>query len=299
MPPPSTVVCEICGGKFSKHSLLIHQKQCATKRELSTAFCPSCDQIVSNDEYSKHVTACKAVNERGLREKRLAAEKAKKAAKAGGVGAGGGGGGAGPAGAAPLAPPPAVAAAVAAPQRSKIPEAVLRRLEAAKSGAVELTPEQKLHARLGKGCDACPGARAIIACLGCHMVYCKACCAAVHDGNAALADHTPVLKADLDIAEGLANEAAAAASRVACSMCDRRFDATRIAKHQVVCASQSTKVVKVKAATDLRVKGTEFEKFLKKVSWEWKLGAGAGSGSWERERTDCPPPTPHARAYSH
>ena len=39
MPPPSTVVCELCGGKYSKHSLIIHQKQCVVKRELSTAFC--------------------------------------------------------------------------------------------------------------------------------------------------------------------------------------------------------------------------------------------------------------------
>lgn len=37
MPPPSTVVCEICGGKFSKHSLIIHQRQCVEKREKSTA----------------------------------------------------------------------------------------------------------------------------------------------------------------------------------------------------------------------------------------------------------------------
>ena len=39
MPPPSTVVCELCGGKFSKHSLIIHQKACVVKREQSTSFC--------------------------------------------------------------------------------------------------------------------------------------------------------------------------------------------------------------------------------------------------------------------
>ena len=37
MPPPQSIVCEICGGKFSKHSLVIHQRQCVEKREKSTA----------------------------------------------------------------------------------------------------------------------------------------------------------------------------------------------------------------------------------------------------------------------
>lgn len=35
MPPPMFVVCEICGKKFSKHSLGIHQKQCIKKAEAS------------------------------------------------------------------------------------------------------------------------------------------------------------------------------------------------------------------------------------------------------------------------
>jgi hypothetical protein len=38
MPPPSIVICEICNGKFSKHSIAIHQKACVVKRELSTDF---------------------------------------------------------------------------------------------------------------------------------------------------------------------------------------------------------------------------------------------------------------------
>jgi len=38
MPPPSIVICEICNGKFSKHSIAIHQKACVVKRELSTEF---------------------------------------------------------------------------------------------------------------------------------------------------------------------------------------------------------------------------------------------------------------------
>lgn len=35
MPPPVFVVCEICGKKFSKRSLGIHQKQCLKKAESS------------------------------------------------------------------------------------------------------------------------------------------------------------------------------------------------------------------------------------------------------------------------
>jgi hypothetical protein len=62
MPPPAAVVCELCGGKFSKHSLPIHQKACVVKRELSTSFCPVCDCLVSNDEYSAHVGECKKLN---------------------------------------------------------------------------------------------------------------------------------------------------------------------------------------------------------------------------------------------
>jgi hypothetical protein len=40
-----------------------------------------------------------------------------------------------------------------------------------------------------------------------------------------------------------------------------------------VCATQDRKVVKVKYATDLRVKGTDFETFLKKVSGQGALHA--------------------------
>ena len=270
MPPPSTVVCELCGGKFSKHSLVIHQKQCMVKRELSTAFCPCCDQLVSNDEYSKHVTQCRVVNERTMRAKKDAADKAKAAvAKAGGTAAAMAAGGDAARAVALVAASASAAAAgpaaAASGPRSKIPDAVLRRLEAAKNGVSEETPEQKLVKRCGGPCDACPGSRSTIVCVGCHMVYCKTCSANIHEGNDALAAHTPETKGAMLDAEGAAQEKAAAEHRVACAICDRKFEATRVAKHQLVCASQSTKKIKVKYATDLRVKGTDFEKFLKKV----------------------------------
>jgi hypothetical protein len=248
------------------------------KREKSTAFCPCCDQLVSNDEYSSHVTKCKTINERAMREKKLAAEKAKAA-----TGGGGGGGGApGKAGAAaakagaaaaPAAPsklsfeatgkPPAGPPPPAPGQRSNIPESGLRRLEAAQKGAVELSPEAKLMARLGRPCDACGGAPANTACVGCHAVYCAPCCATLHEANAALGDHKPVTAAAVEEAEGL--KAVPVDHRVTCHTCERKFDPIRIAKHQLICASQDRKVVKVKHATELRVKGTEFEQFLKKV----------------------------------
>lgn len=179
MPPPSTVLCEICHQKFSTRSLAIHQKSCVKKREEGTCFCPVCDQLVSNDEYQRHYSECKDVNAHLLKKKKDAAAAAaaakKQAGKAGGASAG-----------AAAAPPPG--------PRSKIPEAVLRRLEAHAAGAVADTPEQALLKRLGGPCHACGVAKAIAACVGCHTVYCKPCCAMIHEVNAALADHSPMLK---------------------------------------------------------------------------------------------------------
>ena len=221
---------------------------------------------MSNDEYSAHVQKCRTVNERALREKKLAADKAKKeAAAAGGKAPLPISGKAGVKPAAPEEPlPPPNAQPPAG--RSKIPQAVLDRLAAAARGVVELTPEQKLLKRLGSPCDACGAAASNTSCLGCHAVYCAPCSATLHESNAALTPefgHSPVLRevdAELD---GL--KAVPVDHRLHCSICDRKFDPMRIAKHQIVCASQDRKVIKVKYATDLRVKGTDFETFLKKV----------------------------------
>ncbi|KAA0157878.1 hypothetical protein FNF31_05691 [Cafeteria roenbergensis] len=62
MPPPVFVVCEICGKKFSKRSLGIHQKQCLKKAESSMTHCTICGLPVSKDEYSAHVDDCKRHN---------------------------------------------------------------------------------------------------------------------------------------------------------------------------------------------------------------------------------------------
>ena len=229
---------------------------------------PCCDQIVSNDEYSSHVTKCRTINERALREKKLAAEKAAKAAAPGG-----GGGGGGKAGGVPLpggrkekpAVPEPIPPPKAVPPRSKIPESVLRRLEAAAKGVVELTPEQKLTKRIGSPCDACGTTAADTLCLGCHAVYCAPCSGMLHEANKQLTvenGHSPVFKEVVEEKEGL--EAVGVDNRIPCATCTRKFDPMRIAKHQLVCATQDRKVIKVKHATDLRVKGTEFETFLKK-----------------------------------
>jgi hypothetical protein len=171
MPPPATVLCEICHQKFSVRSLPLHQKSCVKKREESTSFCPVCDQLVSNDEYQKHYSECKIVNAGLLKKKKEAAAAAakKQAGKQ----------------AEPAVPPG---------PRSKIPESVLRRLEAHAGGVSNDSPEQVLLKRLGGSCHACGTAVAVAACLGCHTVYCKSCCDMIHEVNVALADHKPVLK---------------------------------------------------------------------------------------------------------
>jgi len=188
MPPPAAVVCELCGGKFSKHSLPIHQKACVVKRELSTSFCPVCDCLVSNDEYSAHVGECKKLNGAAAAEIKKANEAKKaKASKEKGKTLGGG---------AAAAEPAAAAEGEKKPQRSKIPESVLRRLEAFKNGEAELSPDQKLLKELGvEPCLACGKPKAAVACVGCHAVYCKPCSDMIHEVNKALSNHTPVVKA--------------------------------------------------------------------------------------------------------
>jgi hypothetical protein len=224
---------------------------------------------VSHGEYAAHGPKCRTVNERARREKKLAADKAKAAAAAAGGPAPlpiSGKAGQTPAAAVEEPIPPPNPSAPPPPGRSKIPQAVLDRLAAAAKGIVELTPEQKLLKRLGSPCDACGATAADTSCLGCHAVYCAPCSATLHESNAALTPefgHSPVLQAVEAEKEGL--KAVPVDHRVECGICQRKFDPMRIAKHQIVCASQDRKVIKVKYATDLRVKGTDFETFLKKV----------------------------------
>jgi hypothetical protein len=184
MPPPAPVLCPLCNGKFTKHSVDIHLKACVKKREASTSFCPVCDQIVSNDEYGHHVEECKRVNAGAIREKK--AQQAK-AAKAAGGAAGAAAGGAAEGGDKP--------GSASQKTRSKIPESVLRRLEAVNNnGGKTLTPEERLFSQLGQPCLACGQALSDTACVGCHTVYCSPCSEMIHECNKALADHKPVTK---------------------------------------------------------------------------------------------------------
>ena len=147
MPPPPTVVCELCHNQFSVRSLPIHQRQCAKKREQSTSFCPVCDCLLSNEELGRHVAECKRVN--------TGTAAAKKP------------------GAAP---------------RSKIPESVLRRLEAAEAaanggggGGANSGVGERLAARGASGpCDACAAAACTVGCVKCDKVFCAPCSDTIH-----------------------------------------------------------------------------------------------------------------------
>ena len=75
MPPPQPILCDLCGGKFFKNSIGIHQKQCAAKKIAQTVFCPICELPVTNDEYAGHVADCKEAN-KGKPKKKGAAKQA-------------------------------------------------------------------------------------------------------------------------------------------------------------------------------------------------------------------------------
>jgi hypothetical protein len=222
MPPPSFITCELCHQKFGKHSIAIHMKSCVAKREASTAFCPVCDNLVSNDEYEKHVAECKTVNAEMYKKKKAAEAASKKGAGKVEAAAGAGDG-----------------VKAAAGPRSKVPEHVLRRMK-----EMAETPEQRVLRKVGLPCDACGTAIANVACMGCHVAYCESCSAGIHEANKALADHVPTVRNDLAAAN--AAEAAAASARAGaggaetdgrseCAICNRKFASDRIAKHQLIC----------------------------------------------------------------
>jgi hypothetical protein len=110
-------------------------------------------------QYEKHVQECKRVNASLLKKKQAAA------ATSGG--------------------------AAAAKPRSKVPESVLARMEAAAGGA---SVADRLGKRLGSPCDACGAAAAVVVCVGCHAVYCQACSDSIHTADTGLAEHKPMRK---------------------------------------------------------------------------------------------------------
>jgi hypothetical protein len=187
MPPPAFVVCELCHKKFGKHSLAIHMKQCIEKREASTAFCPVCDNIVSNDEYEKHVSECKVVNAEAYKKKKAAEAASKQVVKAAPKAAGG------PLSITGTLPGAKTGAPAPAPEpeakRSKVPEHILKKMK-----EMSEPPEVRLLRRLGSPCDACGSAVANVACVGCHAVYCVPCSEGIHAVNKALGEHAPTVR---------------------------------------------------------------------------------------------------------
>eukprot|EP00927_Polykrikos_kofoidii_P059863 TRINITY_DN54984_c0_g1_i1.p1 TRINITY_DN54984_c0_g1~~TRINITY_DN54984_c0_g1_i1.p1 ORF type:complete len:476 (+),score=50.82 TRINITY_DN54984_c0_g1_i1:150-1577(+) len=65
--PPRAVVCELCGGKFFRSSLAIHQKTCRTKVGLQMHECPYCHAGVPMLEMDTHVMRCPAAKSAGAR----------------------------------------------------------------------------------------------------------------------------------------------------------------------------------------------------------------------------------------
>ncbi len=296
MPPPVFVVCEICGKKFSKRSLGIHQKQCLKKAESSmvsalvaanvvvrlprcgslatvqpacTPSCPPpqthctiCGLPVSKDEYSAHVDDCKRHNP----------EMARAAAKGKGK---------------------------AAPLTSVVPLHVKKRIE---SGGAATGPPVR---------QSC-----VYACARFLCVCARACMegrSSVHGGLAPLLrvvvlrpcrangpvtfgrERRPgvarrcdlgsvslcVVEAfpqsaldmptkavhNMEIPAFVPEDGDEEDGRVACRVCERKFKRDRIAKHQLICAKVSKKEIirkrkmKVVSGEELRLRGTDFEKY--------------------------------------
>lgn len=103
-------------------------------------------------------------------------------------------------------------------------------------------------------------------------------------------------------------------ARVNCHICQRKFDPTRIAKHQLVCTKQNNKAPRkaFKSTIEDRLKGTEFEKFnrqtLAMVTAAAKAAAAAALANMKKpgsanstttstatnaNPTNFPPPPPH------
>ena len=106
-------------------------------------------------------------------------------------------------------------------------------------------------------------------------------------------------------------------ARISCHICERKFDPSRIAKHQLVCTKQNNKAPRkaFKSTIEDRLKGTEFEKFNKQtlaaVTAAAKAAAAAALANMKKPGTanstnsttannntnvpptNIPPPPPH------
>jgi len=65
--PPRAVICELCGGKFFKHSLAIHQKSCREKVGVRCHDCPHCGTAVPLLDMDAHIMRCPEAKAAGVR----------------------------------------------------------------------------------------------------------------------------------------------------------------------------------------------------------------------------------------
>ena len=249
MPPPKTVLCSLCSQQFSAHSLPIHARACAAKRALSSAPCPSCLAPVDLCELPAHVPACRAA---------LAA-----------LAASGGGG----------------AAAVAAAR------AAAGARYAAATAAAE-PPLLRLSRRVASSapCDSCGASPAACVCLSCNAAYCAPCSASLHGGGVAgIGGHALTVPEPAELERlrlertGDPTAEAPACSARACSVCERTFTLSRIAKHQLICARIAASPPRRSFATprEERLEGTEFAKFFARAQAVAAVAAARGAGKQE------------------
>eukprot|EP00927_Polykrikos_kofoidii_P024028 TRINITY_DN21931_c0_g1_i1.p1 TRINITY_DN21931_c0_g1~~TRINITY_DN21931_c0_g1_i1.p1 ORF type:complete len:440 (-),score=41.01 TRINITY_DN21931_c0_g1_i1:154-1473(-) len=76
--PPRAVICELCGGKFFRSSLAIHQKTCRTKVGVQMHECPYCHAGVPMLEMDIHVTKCPEARAAGAKPTGASASLAKR-----------------------------------------------------------------------------------------------------------------------------------------------------------------------------------------------------------------------------
>eukprot|EP00927_Polykrikos_kofoidii_P016654 TRINITY_DN17546_c0_g1_i1.p1 TRINITY_DN17546_c0_g1~~TRINITY_DN17546_c0_g1_i1.p1 ORF type:complete len:533 (-),score=90.12 TRINITY_DN17546_c0_g1_i1:252-1850(-) len=76
--PPRAVLCELCGGKFFRSSLAIHQKTCRTKVGVQMHDCPYCHVGVPMLEMDLHVMRCPEAKAAGARPTGASAALAKR-----------------------------------------------------------------------------------------------------------------------------------------------------------------------------------------------------------------------------
>ena len=251
MPLPRTVHCDICHQQFSAHSLPIHVKACAKKHAESTTPCPSCGAPVDNSELNSHLIDCR---------------KTVAALKANGI-------------------------SVAAPA---VPTDAAARIAAAAAAAEPA--ETRLSRRIASAgkCDSCGALPGALACVSCNAIYCSTCCKSVHSVVSGIATHCPfepgaaalAKLASTPLEPEVANRASSpGAGMMECAVCKRHFNANRLAKHQLICATVASKPGRkaFPSASEERMEGTEFKKYFVKAAAKEAAAAVAKGAALQRE----------------